>query len=232
MARATGRPVRLVLTLEETFQAVRRGASEIHVRTGFRRDGTIVFRDIEADYLIGAYADIADRTVAQGQLHRRAARTASRPSGSSPAACSRTPCPRRRSAASATRSRSGRSSRTWTRRRARSASTRSSCGCATSRDRGEAFIPHDTPADGDWAQAVERAAEHDRLGNADAARARPRHRRRAQVRPDDRPLLLDGPAARRRQRRRLRRHVRHGPGRAHDLRPDRRRTSSARRSTG
>ena len=30
------------------------------------RDGTLVFRDIEANYLIGAYADIADRTVAKG----------------------------------------------------------------------------------------------------------------------------------------------------------------------
>ena len=52
--------------LEETFQAVRRGASEIRFRSGFRRDGTLVFRDVEANYLIGAYADIADRTVAKG----------------------------------------------------------------------------------------------------------------------------------------------------------------------
>ncbi|HVL54835.1 MAG TPA: molybdopterin cofactor-binding domain-containing protein, partial [Vitreimonas sp.] len=66
MARHSGRPVRLVLTLEETFQAVRRAASEVHVRSGFRRDGTLVFRDIEANYLIGAYADIADRVVAKG----------------------------------------------------------------------------------------------------------------------------------------------------------------------
>jgi CO/xanthine dehydrogenase Mo-binding subunit len=66
MALRLGRPVRLVLTLEETFQAVRRGASEVRVRDGFRTDGTLVFRDIEADYLIGAYADIADRTVAKG----------------------------------------------------------------------------------------------------------------------------------------------------------------------
>ncbi len=66
LARATGRPVRLILTLEETFQAVRRGASQIQVRTGFRRDGSIVFRDVEANYLIGAYADIADRTVGKG----------------------------------------------------------------------------------------------------------------------------------------------------------------------
>jgi CO/xanthine dehydrogenase Mo-binding subunit len=66
MALRLGRPVRLVLSLEESFQAVRRGASEIRFRTGFRRDGTIAFRDIEASYLIGAYADIADRTVAKG----------------------------------------------------------------------------------------------------------------------------------------------------------------------
>jgi CO/xanthine dehydrogenase Mo-binding subunit len=68
LALRTGRPVRLVLSLEETFQAVRRGASEVHVRTGFRRDGRIVFRDIRADYLIGAYADIADRTVGKGSF--------------------------------------------------------------------------------------------------------------------------------------------------------------------
>jgi CO/xanthine dehydrogenase Mo-binding subunit len=66
MALRLGRPVRLVLTLEETFQAVRRGAAEVRVRSGFRRDGRLVFRDIDADYLIGAYADIADRTVAKG----------------------------------------------------------------------------------------------------------------------------------------------------------------------
>ena len=41
MALKAGRPVRLILSLEETFQAVRRGASEIHVRTGFGHDGQI-----------------------------------------------------------------------------------------------------------------------------------------------------------------------------------------------
>ncbi len=66
MARKAGRPVRLVLSLEETFQAVRRAASEIRVRSGFRADGTMLFRDIEADYLVGAYADIADRVVGKG----------------------------------------------------------------------------------------------------------------------------------------------------------------------
>jgi CO/xanthine dehydrogenase Mo-binding subunit len=61
-----GRPVRLVLSLEETFQAVRRAACETHVRTGFDAEGRILFQDIRADYLIGAYTDIADRVVGKG----------------------------------------------------------------------------------------------------------------------------------------------------------------------
>lgn len=65
-ALALGRPVRLTLSLEETFRAVRRAACEARVRTGFRADGRIAFQDIEADYLIGAYADIADRVVGKG----------------------------------------------------------------------------------------------------------------------------------------------------------------------
>ncbi|HEY4188848.1 MAG TPA: xanthine dehydrogenase family protein molybdopterin-binding subunit, partial [Candidatus Limnocylindrales bacterium] len=66
MARRANRPMRLVLTLEETFQAVRRAASEVRMRSGFRADGTFVFREVEANYLVGAYADIADRVVAKG----------------------------------------------------------------------------------------------------------------------------------------------------------------------
>ncbi|MDA8201354.1 MAG: molybdopterin-dependent oxidoreductase, partial [Chloroflexi bacterium] len=66
MALRAGRPVRLVLTLEETFQAVRRAAARVRVRTGVHRDGTFAFQDIAADYLVGAYADIADRVVSKG----------------------------------------------------------------------------------------------------------------------------------------------------------------------
>ena len=36
------------------------------VRTGFNNDGSFAFQDIDADYLIGAYADIADRVVGKG----------------------------------------------------------------------------------------------------------------------------------------------------------------------
>ena len=44
LALRTRRPCRLVLTLEETFQAVRRAAAEIRVRTGFSRSGDSSFR--------------------------------------------------------------------------------------------------------------------------------------------------------------------------------------------
>jgi CO/xanthine dehydrogenase Mo-binding subunit len=66
MAIRLGRPVRLTLTLEETFLAVRRTETEIRVRTGINNDGTFAFQDIDASYLIGAYADIADRVVGKG----------------------------------------------------------------------------------------------------------------------------------------------------------------------
>jgi CO/xanthine dehydrogenase Mo-binding subunit len=66
MALRTGRPCRLVLSLEQTFQAVRRTTTRVHVRHGLRADGTIAFVDVRADYNIGAYADIADRVVAKG----------------------------------------------------------------------------------------------------------------------------------------------------------------------
>lgn len=57
------RPARLILSLGETFQAVRRTSADIHVRTGFSSDGSIVFQDFRSDFLIGAYVDIADRVV-------------------------------------------------------------------------------------------------------------------------------------------------------------------------
>ena len=61
-----GRPVRLVLTLEETFQAVRRAGAKVHVRSGFSKDGDLIFHDIRSDYLIGAYVDIAERVTSKG----------------------------------------------------------------------------------------------------------------------------------------------------------------------
>lgn len=63
MSMKLGRPCRLVLSLEETFQAVRRAAAEIKVRSGFTSNGDLLFHDIEADFLIGAYVDIAERVM-------------------------------------------------------------------------------------------------------------------------------------------------------------------------
>jgi len=158
IALRAGRPARLVLTLEETFQAVRRGAAEIRVRSGFRRDGSLVFRDVEANYLIGAYADIADRTVAKGTYtscgpyRTPAARIVARSilSNTTPSTAFRG---------------FGNPQQIW--------AVESNMDEAAHVLRvdpvalrlrnlarpGEAFIPGDTPADGDWARTIERAAE-------------------------------------------------------------------------
>ena len=158
MALRAGRPVRLVLTLEETFQAVRRGASEIRVRSGFRRDGSLVFRDVDANYLIGAYADIADRTVAKGSY-----------TSSGPYAIPAVRIVARSILSHTTPSTAfrgfGNPQQIWA-----VESNMDEAAVALGIDPvalrlrnlarpGEAFIPGDTPADGDWAQAVERAAE-------------------------------------------------------------------------
>jgi CO/xanthine dehydrogenase Mo-binding subunit len=65
LALRLGRPVRLILTLEETFQAVRSPTFRIDMRTGFADDGTILFQDIVSEGLLGAYADIGHRVVSK-----------------------------------------------------------------------------------------------------------------------------------------------------------------------
>ena len=158
LALATGRPVRLVLSLEESFQAVRRASSSIRVRTGFLRDGTIAFQDIAADYLIGAYADIADRVVGKGTYP-----------GCGPY---RVPAARifARSVLSHTTPSTafrgfGAPQINWA---VESNLDEGALQLGIDRldlrlrnlaRRGEAFIPFDTPADGDWEQSLRRAAE-------------------------------------------------------------------------
>jgi CO/xanthine dehydrogenase Mo-binding subunit len=158
MARRTGRPVRLVLTLEETFQAVRRGASEVRVRSGFRRDGSLVFRDIDASYLIGAYADIADRTVAKGSY------TSNGPY--------LTPAVRivARSVLSHTVPSTafrgfGNPQQIWAVESNMDEAARVlgidpiDLRLRNLADRGDSFLPGDTPADGRWAESLRRAAK-------------------------------------------------------------------------
>jgi CO/xanthine dehydrogenase Mo-binding subunit len=158
MARATGRPVRLILTLEETFQAVRRGASRIRVRTGFRHDGTIVFRDVEADYLIGAYADIADRTVGKGSY-----------TASGPYAIPAVRILARSVLSHTTPSTAfrgfGNPQQIWAVESNMDEASRVldidplELRLRNLAQPGEAFIPGDTPADGDWRVTVRKAAE-------------------------------------------------------------------------
>ena len=66
LALLTGRTCRLVLSLEETFQLMRRPGCRVQARTGFASDGTLVFHELDADFLIGAYADVAPRIMAKG----------------------------------------------------------------------------------------------------------------------------------------------------------------------
>lgn len=65
IAQRLSRPVRLELSLEETFQAVRRTMFEIRLRSGFFRDGRFAFQDAECNALLGAYADIGPRVVSK-----------------------------------------------------------------------------------------------------------------------------------------------------------------------
>jgi len=158
MALRTGRPVRLVLTLEETFQAVRRNSTEIRVRSGFRADGTLVFRDIESNYLLGAYADIADRTVTKGSY----------------AACGPYRVPAARVVARSILSHTtpstafrgfGNPQPIWAVESNMDEAARAlgidplELRLRNLARRGETIIPGDTPADGDWEQTARRAAE-------------------------------------------------------------------------
>jgi CO/xanthine dehydrogenase Mo-binding subunit len=158
MALATGRPCRLVLTLEETFQAVRRTEAEFRVRTGVNRDGTFAFQDIDANYLIGAYADIADRVVGKGSYigngpyNWPAARVVARSvlSHTVPSTAFRG---------------FGNPQVNWAvESNITEAALRLGLDPLELRlhnlaRRGDCFIPFDTPADGEWAEAVRRAAE-------------------------------------------------------------------------
>ncbi len=157
-AMKLGCPVRLVLTLEETFQAVRRTSCETHIRTGFTRDGRLVFQDIRANYLLGAYVDIADRVVAKGSYagagpyNVPAVRILSR------SILSHTP------PATAFRG-FGNPEVNWAVESNMDEAARLlgidrlEIRLRNLAKKGEKFIPYDKPADGDWSQTVLKAAE-------------------------------------------------------------------------
>jgi CO/xanthine dehydrogenase Mo-binding subunit len=158
LALRTGRPVRLVLTLEETFQAVRRTSARVHARTGFDRSGAIVFQDLDANFLIGAYADIGARVVSKasycacGPYKTPHARIVARAllSHTTPSTAFRgfgTP-----QASWAVESQLDEAARTL-------GLDRVQIRRRNLPDKGQAFIPGDTPADGEWPSALGRAAD-------------------------------------------------------------------------
>jgi CO/xanthine dehydrogenase Mo-binding subunit len=156
LALRTGRPVRLVLTLEETFQEVRRTSCQIRARTGFATDGTIAFQDIESDFLMGAYVDIADRVIAKsnylacGPYRVPAARVVARSlfSHTTPSTAFRG---------------FGTPQVSWTHESQlddaarRLGIDRVEIRLRNLPQRGEEFIPGSTPCDGDWPESVRRA---------------------------------------------------------------------------
>lgn len=66
LALKTRRVCRLVLSLEQTFQMMRRAGCRVKARTGFTNAGELVFHEMECDFLIGAYADVAPRVMTKG----------------------------------------------------------------------------------------------------------------------------------------------------------------------
>lgn len=158
LAVRTGRPVRLALTLAQTFQAVRRTAYQIRMRTGFAADGTLRFQDVECNALLGAYADIAVRVVAKStylmcgpyrvpdaRVHARALL-----SHTPPATAFRgfgTP-----QVAWAVESQMDEAAR-------RLGIDRLEIRLRNLAHRGEEVVRGDKPADGDWPQSLRKAAE-------------------------------------------------------------------------
>lgn len=66
LALRTGRTCRLILNLAETTQAIRRAGAAVHARTGFSAEGDILFQQVQIDYQLGAYADVAPRVMTKG----------------------------------------------------------------------------------------------------------------------------------------------------------------------
>ena len=60
------KPVRLHLTREEEFHTITKHGVQIRLKTGIKRDGTIIARQSECKFNGGAYADIGPRLIKNG----------------------------------------------------------------------------------------------------------------------------------------------------------------------
>jgi CO/xanthine dehydrogenase Mo-binding subunit len=61
LALRAGRPVRVVLSREEVFYTITKHAAVIRMKTGVKKDGTLVARECEIHLDTGAYAEIGPR---------------------------------------------------------------------------------------------------------------------------------------------------------------------------
>lgn len=61
LSQKAGRPVRLVLSREEVFYTITKHAAVIRMKTGVRKDGTLIARECEIHLDTGAYAEIGPR---------------------------------------------------------------------------------------------------------------------------------------------------------------------------
>lgn len=165
LATMAARPVKLILSSEEAFFTTQREASEISVRTGFDGDGNILFQDIEADFLVGAYGDISSRVVSKSALH------ATGPY--------RTPASNIRARAIYTTTPPTTAFRGFGAPHLVNAIEGQFCQAAVQlgrdpielrlqniKSRGEPTVDHETPVDGDWAELIRIAAQE--IGMDDA----------------------------------------------------------------
>ena len=156
-ALALGQPVKLVLTLEETFQAVRRTNTRMRIECGFTADGRLTYIDSVNDFMMGAYTDIAPRVIskasyfAAGPYKVPALRAVVRGlmSHTTPSTAFRG---------------FGAPQMTWAIEAQMDAAARAleidpvQIRLLNLAGRGEEIVPGDKPADGDWAEAVRIAA--------------------------------------------------------------------------
>src|SRR5258705_9496820 len=66
LGRVARRPVRLLASVEDAFRTVRRCSARVRLTLAFHRDGRMAALACEADYDVGAYADIAPRVIQKG----------------------------------------------------------------------------------------------------------------------------------------------------------------------
>ena len=68
-SRILKKPLKISLSAEESFLVAQREAAWIHIRTGFDSNGIIVFQDVDARFLVGAYEDISAKAISKCCYH-------------------------------------------------------------------------------------------------------------------------------------------------------------------